>query len=410
MRYHPRTLSGPLLRAVSQFPVTVVTGPRQSGKTTLVRHHFADTHRYVSLDDPQVRELATSDPTLFLHRFRPPLVLDEIQYAPSLLHAIKLDVDAHREHRGRHVITGSQLFPFMQGVTESLAGRAAVLTLLPFSLREGAGLPEPEIDPFERIAALEDVDVPEALRGPMDLAERLVTGGFPEPLLDESIDPRTWYAAFVQTYLERDVRALRAVGDLGAFERFLVALAARSASPLNASELGRDIGVSYKTVQAWLSVLRASGQIELLRPYFANLGKRLVKAPRVHFLDTGLLAWLLRVRSAEQLVDGPAAGLIFETAVHAQLHRLFAHRGEPPPIHAWRTSSGHEVDFVVDLGHRLVPVEAKLTATPRRSHARSVERFLDLFGDRAPKGYVVCLCPEPMPLTRRVHAIPLGAL
>jgi predicted AAA+ superfamily ATPase len=403
-----RSLSATLTRAAGQFPAIVLTGPRQSGKTTLIQHHFGQTHRYCSLDDPLIREQATSDPNLLMARFAPPVMFDEIQYAPSLLHTIKAEIDRRRSDRGRFVITGSQAFPLMQGVTESLAGRAAVLSLLSLDQRERLGISDWDLSPrgaLERGAELHR-------RGPFEsveeLAVALLRGGFPEPALDTGIDMTLWQASFVRTYLERDVRTLRAVGDLGEFERFLFARAARSGQLVNYSALARDLGLTGKTVKAWISVLEASGQILVVRPYHANIGTRLVKSPKVYFVDSGTLAYLLDLREPGQVVRGAAAGPFFEAAVLGQLLRLFVHRGETPRLYFWRTAKGHEVDFVAEIGSTLVPIEAKLTATPSVRDAAAIERFRGLFGDRVGRGLVVCLCRETVPLTPATSAVPFG--
>ncbi len=401
-----RTLSATLQASARNFSGVVVTGPRQSGKTTLVRNLFGATHRYCTLDDPTVREDAHRDPTLLLARFPPPVILDEIQYAPDMLHAVKVDMDAHRKQRGRYILTGSQVFPLMQGVTESLAGRVEVLSLASMSLREVDRHPDASTPWREMLFPPQPPSPAPALEV---LLDRILRGGYPECALDQKLPFRRWHAAYVSTYLERDVRTLRAIGDLGDFQRFLSALAARTASLLNLEELGRDLGITAKTAKAWLSVLEASGQVAILRPHFANLGKRLVKRPKVYFLDTGTQAFLLGVSSPDQLLTGIAAGSLFESAVAAQLYRLLAHRGQPLRLHFWRTAAGHEVDFLLEDGTKLIPIEAKLTATPTKRDAAGIEEFQRLFGSRAGRGIVVCFCRERFPLTKTVDAVPLGS-
>jgi predicted AAA+ superfamily ATPase len=236
----------------------------------------------------------------------------------------------------------------------------------------------------------------------------LLRGGFPEPALDTGLDMTLWQASYVRTHLERDVRTLRAVGDLGEFERFLFALSARSGQLVNYSALARDLGLTGKTVKAWISVLEASGQILVVRPYHANVGTRLVKSPKVYFVDTGTLAYLLDLREPGQVLRGVAAGPFFEAAVLGQLLRLFVHRGETPRLYFWRTASGHEVDFVAEIGSTLIPIEAKLTATPSTRDATAIERFRTSFGDRVGQGLVVCLCHRALPLTSTTVAVPFG--
>jgi hypothetical protein len=401
-----RTMAATLRASAGSFSGVVLTGPRQSGKTTLVRHLFGATHRYCTLDDPTVREEGRRDPNLLLARFPPPVILDEIQYAPDILHAIKVDMDAHRKQRGRYILTGSQVFPLMQGVTESLAGRVEVLSLASMSLREVGGQPDSSTPWREMLLPLETAFKPPALELVLD---RILRGGYPECALNRELPFQRWHAAYVSTYLERDVRTLRAIGDLGDFQRFLSALAARAARLLNLEELGRDLGITAKTAKAWLSVLEASGQILILRPYFANLGKRLVKRPKVYFLDTGTQAYLLGVSSPDQLLSGIAAGTLFESAVAAQIYRLLVHRGQPLRLHFWRTAAGHEVDFLLEDGTKLIPIEAKLTATPTQRDAAGIEELQRLLGRRASHGLVVCLCRERFPLTKTVDAVPLGS-
>ena len=404
--FRERTAGVVVAEAARTFAGLVLTGPRQSGKTTLVRTLFGASHRYCSLDDPAVRARALTDPGLVLQEFPPPVILDEIQYAPVLLPLVKREIDRQRDAKGRFVLTGSQAFPLMAGVTESLAGRAAVLSLLSLSLREIVGVPDGSRR-WQDVLATGTV-LPE-LAGAAALADRLLRGGYPEVALDTTLSPRLWHASYVQTYLERDVRALRAVGDLGDFQRFLTAVAARTGGLVNLEDLGRDLGLDGKTVRAWLAVLEASGQILILKPYHANVGKRLVKRPKVYFLDTGTLAFLLGVDRPEALLSGMAAGPMLEAAVVGQLQRLLVHRGHLSRLYFWRTSAGHEVDFVLEEGTTLVPIEAKLTTTPTPRDAVGIEEFQRLLGRRAGKGYVVCLCTERHPLTRRVDAVPLGA-
>ena len=288
--YIPRSLEPVLARATREFPAVVLIGPRQSGKTTLLQHKFGAELSLISLEPPDVRAAASRDPRGFLSLYPPPVIYDEIQYAPDLLHYIKERVDAHRDRSGQFILTGSQNLFLMQQITESLAGRAAVLKLMPLTLREIAGEPERPL-PWEPERALTS-------RSPMSVSDaspysevwgRILRGSYPELAANPQRDFRLWQASYVQTYLERDVRNLSNIGDLTLFQTFLRSLAARSAGLLNLSDLARDVGVAVNTVRDWLAVLEASFQVFLLRPYHVNLGKRLVKAPKIYFTDTGLL-------------------------------------------------------------------------------------------------------------------------
>jgi predicted AAA+ superfamily ATPase len=403
MAYVPRYLAHTLSRAASTFPVVLVTGARQTGKTTLLRNEFGDTHRYTSLERPDVRLRAEADPVAFLDENPPPVILDEIQYVPSLLPYIKDRVDEDRRP-GSWLITGSQGFGLMRGVTESLAGRVAILTLDPLAVGEGAGDPAPSTvdDLLERVFA----EKPTARESPpyeVDFADWLLRGGYPEPRLRPEVDRQLWLASYTQTYLERDVRALTQVGDLGAFQRFLALSASRTGTLVNLAELGREVGVTAPTARRWLSVLEASQVVFLLPAFHRNFGKRIRKSPKLYFLDTGLASYLMGLHHREAVLHGPALGALMETAVVSEWVKAFRSRGERPEIWFWRSSSTHEVDLVIERGGRLYGIEVKATATPTPGHSTSLAQWLDLSGGR---GVLACRVPSPRSVRPGIQAVP----
>ncbi|MDD9965110.1 MAG: ATP-binding protein [Myxococcales bacterium] len=333
----------PVLEAeAGKRPVVLVTGARQSGKTSLLEMAFPD-HGYVTLDEPLEAEQAEQSGTEFLERHPPPVIIDELQYAPQLLRTLKRAVDRNRDRSGQYLLTGSQKFALMEGVSESLAGRVSILELHSLSLREI----ERDRGPLDRRAAVLDA---------------LWRGGYPEVYARDLV-PSRFYSDYVATYLERDVRQALNVRSLRDFNRFLRLCATRSGQLLNMNGLAGDVGVSPNTIRAWLSVLEASNVVLLLPPYFRNLGKRLVKSPKLYFLDTGLLCHLLGMRSPDAVAESAMLGALFETLVAGQLVRAFANRGLRPDLYFYRDHHGNEVDFVVPVGGRAHLIECKWAET-----------------------------------------------
>jgi len=403
--YIERSIEPVLRRAAKEFPAVVLVGPRQSGKTTLLKHLFSDRYRYISLEPPDVRVSAVEDPRGFIEMYPPPVIFDEVQYAPNLLPYIKEKIDAKREKYGQYVVTGSQNLLVMERVTESLAGRAAILKLLPLTRREAEGQPQKQF-PWES----EGYKSEKKKVSQGDLWKEFLRGGYPELAAHPKRDVALWHSAYIQTYLERDVRLLRQVGDLTQFQNFLKALAARSAQLLHLSDLSRDLGVALNTAKAWISVLEATYQVIVLRPYFANVGKRLVKTPKVYFTDVGTLCYLAGLRDPEHAVSGPMGGAIFETAAVTEVYKKLMHCGTEPRMYFWRTSAGNEVDILVEFNHRLVPLEVKLSSTPRPAMASSIKIFKEDFGDKAAPGYVLHTGDIRLPLGPGVTALPFTEL
>ncbi|MBI4238102.1 MAG: ATP-binding protein [Deltaproteobacteria bacterium] len=340
-----RALTDYFLRAVKSFPVIILTGARQTGKSTLCQSLLHTSHAYVSLEDPDVRALALQDPRTFLQIHPPPVIFDEIQYAPDLPSYLQGIVDADRHTYGQYVLTGSQNFLLMERVSQSLAGRAALLTLYPCSVDEVDGG-----DASPR-------STPDAV------ADWILRGGYPELRARPELDRRTWCASYIRLFLERDVRQLTNVGDLDTFERFLRLVVLRTGQILNVSELGRDAGVSQPTAQRWLSILQASYQIFLLRPFHANLSKRLIKAPKLYFADTALATYLMGIHDPATLIHGPSYGALFETAVIMEHLKWAAQRGDMPALTFFRTKEGVEIDCFIEQGQTLYAREIKSTRT-----------------------------------------------
>ncbi len=402
--YIKRALEPVLKHASSKFPVVILTGPRQSGKTTLMLHLFAGGYRYVSLELPDIRASASADPRRFIEMYSPPVIFDEVQYVPELLPYIKEKVEEQREMCGQYLLTSSQNLLIMRKISESLAGLVAVLRLLPLSLRETVGQAQAVL-PLELKKT--------ARRGPLshlNFWRDFLRGGYPELTVYTERDVTLWHADYIQTYLDRDVRALRQVGDLKLFKNFLRALAARSAQPLNLTSMARNLGIAVATVKAWLSILEATFQVVILRPYHTSISKRIVKMPKVYFTDVGNLCYLVGLREPEHAAFGPMGGAIMETAVLSEIIKMFVHQGVEPRVYFWRTSAGTEVDIVIETGTELIPVEVKISAKPRPAMASGIEAFREVLEDRVASGYLVHTGKDRISLGSDVVALPFAEL
>lgn len=367
-----RALEPVLRKLAEQYPVVTLTGPRQSGKTTLVQAVFPH-HQYASLEEPDVREYALEDPRGFLGQFAGGVILDEVQRAPDLFSYVQTIVD--REDRsGRFILTGSQNFLLLRSISQSLAGRSAILHLLPLSLRELTGR---EPFPLETLGHELPQTRPE---NPPELLEILFRGFYPR-IHDKGLDPATWYSGYYQTYVERDVREIVNVGNIEAFGRFVRLCAGRNGQLLSLTSLANDCGITHTTASRWISILETSFLIRLFRPYHANFGKRLIKSPKLYFLDTGLLCYLLRIHSPEDLRLHASRGPIFESFVISELIKNFLHQGKEPGLYFWRDSAGHEIDAVVDLGNERVAVEIKSGETVAADFFAGLDFWRTLVGD-----------------------------
>ena len=378
-----RDLEARLQQSARTRPVVVLTGARQTGKTSILIRLFPE-YRFVSLDLPTEAEQAEKEPDAFLRRHRPPVIIDEVQYAPTLFRHLKVAVDTNRRVYGRFLLTGSQKFTSMKGVSESLAGRADIIELETLSLAE-----------IRRAH----------LRTGLETA--IVRGGFPELHANPDINTAAFYNSYLATYLERDVRSLANVGSLRDFERFLRACALRSANLLNKADLARDVGIAPSTANEWLSVLVASGQIVLLEPWFSNRTKSIIKSPKLYLADTGLLCALLNIRSEEDLRESPAAGAVWETFVFAQLRHRERRAERAGGLFFWRDRT-REVDFVVDLAGRVELFEAKWTELPTPSDAVNLAFARDVVGpSRVIGGGLICRARHSFPLDQNFRVVSL---
>ena len=373
MRYVPRLIAGQLERAARGFAALVLTGPRRAGKTTLLRRAFPQA-TYRLLEDPEIVARVRSDPAAFLDELRLPVILDEIQNAPELLGHIRARIDAAATRKGRWLLTGSQDAPLMRGVTESMAGRAALLELWPLATRETSKV-------------------------------SLLRGGFPEALAR----PRSaslWYRSYIQTYLERDVRAVSSIRDLATFRRFLALTASRCGQIINKTDLAAPLGVSVPTITEWLSILEVTGQIVVVPPFFENFGKRLIKSAKLYFVDSGLASHLLGIETDAQLQRSPFLGALFEGFVAAEILKQQQAAGQRRELYYFRDQQGLEVDFLIPIsGRRLAVVEAKATASVRPEDGAAVASLSRSVRRRETRGFVV---HRPRPSSQPLHALRPG--
>lgn len=361
-----RSLEATLTQYASKFPIVAVVGPRQAGKTTLVQENFPN-YKYFSLEDPDTLETVRTDPRDFLERDygTPGIIIDEFQNEPQILSYMQGIVDRNRRP-GYFILTGSHNFLMNQAITQSLAGRIALLTLLPLSLKE-----------LRHANMLSD-----------NLDTAIFNGGYPD-IFSRKIHPTEFYPQYTKTYVERDVRQLVNVGNLSDFQRFMRLCAGRMGQLLNVSSLADDCNISVSTANSWLSILEASYVIFLLQPHFENFSKRLIKSPKLYFFDTGLACWLLKIGSAEQVNEHYLRGSLVESLVISEMYKQFCNQGQEPSIYFWRDSHGREIDCLLDYGTTLIPIEIKSGKTINQRFFDGLHYWCDLAKIDHSKGYVV---------------------
>lgn len=381
--YVQRALSDAMRRASSQFPAVLLTGPRQAGKSTFLRHEFPDA-AYLSFDDPIERQFAQEDPNGFLNRFAERMIiLDEVQYVPDLFPYLKIRIDRDRERYGRYLMTGSQQFQTMTRVSESLAGRVAILDLLPFHVLEMAEI------------------------GDLSIEEHLWRGGYPEPALAPE-KREFWLSSYIRTYIERDIREITAVQDIGLFQTFLGFAAAAHGQELNIARLATACGISQPTCKRWLAILEASFLVLFLKPYHRNLSKRLIKSPKFYFLDPAPVAYLTRQADPGSLFAGAMGGAFFEGFIITETYKILSSRNVNVALSFWRSHDQLEIDLIIEKDGVVWPVEIKKSATPSAQFATGVLKFKELHEPVAKVGtpQVVCMVAERRPLPGGVEAVP----
>ncbi len=403
--YISRQIEAQLSYLSEHFPAVVVSGARQIGKTTLIRHLTAgnDMVTYVTLDHPRLRELAKTDPELFLQQYQAPIVIDEIQYAPELLPYIKIQIDEDRKP-GQFFLTGSQMFRLMKDVSESLAGRAGILSLYGLSRAEILQTAEVPFLPENKLFIKSD----ETLSSVFD---KIIRGSMPQMIIDPELTAEAFYSEYLQTYLERDIRDLLEIRNETKFLQFLSCAAARTGQELNLSDIGKDVGIDRKTAESWLSLLVTSGLVYLLHPYSGNTIKRIVKRPKLYFMDTGLACYLSMWNNARALENSAMAGSMFETYVITEILKQYANKGLDlrSRFAYYRDNNGKEIDLLILENNKVYPIEIKKNADPGRGALRNFS-VLDSLSEEKGSGAVICLASFAYPLDRMNTVIPIGML
>lgn len=404
MKFIERSALSTVRELSAQFPALLVCGARQVGKTTLLRNAAEKERTFVSLDDPDIRTLAKRDPVLFLQSYPPPLIIDEIQYAPELLPIVKMAIDCNPDACGRFWFTGSQQFHLMRDMGESLAGRIGIIDL--FGISQGEELGRTDSGEFRVPDAL---DITTSFDGISTIYDRIHRGSFPALVSGRAKNREAFFRSYVRTYIERDVHDLTRITDEERFLTFLKAAAARTGQLLNLSELARDVGIAATTARDWLGALGASGLVYLLRPYSRNVTSRIVKTPKLYFTDTGLCCHLAGWSSPETLANGAMGGAMLETYVVGEIVKRYGNMGLTPRLWFYRDKAGSEIDILLEHDGVLDPIEIKKTASPTLSDVRAFEKVRSL-GFPLGKGAVLCLSMRARPLSRDVSVIPIGSI
>jgi hypothetical protein len=391
--YIERTITKKLKKSLSSFSSVAITGARQTGKSTLLKNVFGNDYNYLSFDDLLVRERALNDPSLFITELKAKTILDEIQYVPNILSYLKIEIDNNKNQKGKYILTGSQQFSMMKGISETLAGRIALLNLFPLSYSEllqnkNYKKHTESTDSFFKYACL--------------------NGLYPELCTNKKLDVKTWYSSYVQTYIERDIKSIYNIGDIRTFGQFIRILASRCSQLINYSELSKDIGVSVNTIKNWMSILEASQIIYTLNPFYENIGKRIIKSSKVYWLDSGLVCYLTGTYNIEQINYGIMSGALFENIVISETIKFLNNNGFYNNIYFLRTSNNQEIDLLIQVEDKIYPFEIKLSKMPKSSMIKPIDNIRNSIPKmNLQKANLVCMIDKSFPLTTEADALNL---
>ncbi len=403
--YIKRVIESRLIEFSKNFPVLMLSGARQVGKTTVLKNtNFANKLNYISLDYPNVRQLARQDPELFLQTYQPPLIIDEIQYAPELFPYIKIRVD-NDNTAGQYFLTGSQLFHLMQNVSESLAGRVGILRLYPLSRAEIFGYQEENFNPAKLPTIKQSEDVNQ-------IFEHIHRGAMPSLIVNKKMSPEDYYGSYVQTYIERDIKSLAFIQNEDKFLKFMSTLAARTAQELNLSDISKDVGVDSKTIDRWISLLKTSGLVYLLTPYNNNAIKRIIKRPKIYFIDTGLACYLTLWNNPKSLQMSAMAGQMFETYVFSEILKTYTNQGLEPRsrFSYYRDSNKREIDLIITENGIDYPIEIKKSASPKKDAIKHFSVLDGQMNSARGKGLVISMSPIIVPLDEHNSVVPISCI
>ena len=403
--YIERKIESQLRYLSEHFPAVVIAGARQTGKTTLIKKliDIRENMTYVTLDYPRIRELARSDPELFLQQYPAPVVIDEVQYAPELLPYIKIQIDNNRQN-GQYILSGSQMFRLMKNVSESLAGRTGILSLYALSRAEIYGTEEVPFLPSSELTMKHDETI-------TSIFDRIYRGSMPQMIIDPELTPDAYFGEYMQTYMERDIRELIEIKNESKFLKFIACAAARTGQELNLSDIAKDVGIDSKTVDNWISLLVTSGLVYLLQPYSGNTIKRILKRPKMYFMDTGLACYLSLWNNPRALENSAAAGAMFETYVVSEIIKEYTNKGIDvrSRLAYYRDNNGKEIDLMIIENGNIYPVEIKKSADPGKEALKNFSVLTGL-SNGIGEGAVICLSSVSYPLDKKNKVVPIGML